>query len=135
MKRRKYPEHFERLWKAFDTDYGEKGSKTKALEVFTSMEIDSDDVDFIIDNYTKQRMTKELQRMRGEFSANFQHMERYLKNERFDDEISLNTYQQKSLTKSDQADTALRQYLAGGDGEGVENATSDEEGKRPSWLN
>ena len=135
MKRRKYPEHFERLWKAFDTDYGEKGSKTKALEVFTSMEIDSDDVDFIIDNYTKQRMTKELQRMRGEFSANFQHMERYLKNERFDDEISLNTYQQKSLTKSDQADTALRQYLTGGNGEGVEDATSDEKGIGPSWLN
>ena len=135
MKRRKYPEHFERLWKAFDTDYGEKGSKTKALEVFTSMEIDSDDVDFIIDNYTKQRMTKELQRMRGEFSANFQHMERYLKNERFDDEISLNSYQQKSLTKSDQADAALRQYLSGGNGEGMEDVTSDEEDKRTSWLN
>jgi hypothetical protein len=92
------------------------------------MEIDSDDVDFIIDNYTKQRMAKEIQRMRGEFSPNFQHMERYLKNERFDDQISLNSYQQKSITKSDQSDAALRQYLTGGHGEGVENATSDEEG-------
>ena len=135
MKRRKYPEHFERLWAAFDTDYGEKGSKTKAHEVFVAMEIDSEDVDFIIDNYTKQRMAKELQRMRGEFSPNFQHMERYLKNERFDDQISLNSYQQKSITKSDQSDAALRQYLTGGNGEGVENAASDEEGKRPSWLN
>jgi hypothetical protein len=112
-----------------------KVARQRHYEVFVAMEIDSDDVDFIIDNYTKQRMAKEIQRMRGEFSPNFQHMERYLKNERFDDQISLNSYQQKSITKSDQSDAALRQYLTGGNGEGVENATSDEEGKRPSWLN
>lgn len=126
MKRKKYPEHFERLWLAFDVDYGERGSKAKAFDVFVSMEIDADDVDFIIDQYTKQKMAKELQRLRGEFSPNFQHVERYLKNERFDDEISLNTYQQASLTKSEQADAALRQYLIGNDGKGMANATGNE---------
>lgn len=130
MKRRKYPESFERLWKSFDTDYGEKGSKIKALEVFIKMEINPDDVEFIIENYTQQRMAKELQRIRGEFSANFQHVERYLNNERFDDEISLNTYQQQQLTKSEKSDSALRQYITRDDGEGMEDITSN--GKDPS---
>ena len=130
MKRRKYPESFERLWKSFDTDYGEKGSKIKALEIFIKMEINPDDVEFIIENYTQQRMAKELQRIRGEFSANFQHVERYLNNERFDDEISLNTYQQQQLTKSEKSDSALRQYIARDDGEGMEDITSN--GKDPS---
>tara|TARA_R110001606_G_scaffold219085_3_gene366975 strand:- start:65 stop:472 length:408 start_codon:yes stop_codon:yes gene_type:complete len=130
MKRRKYPESFERLWKSFDTDYGEKGSKIKALEIFIKMEINPDDVEFIIENYTQQRMAKELQRIRGEFSANFQHVERYLNNERFDDEISLNTYQQQQLTKSEKSDSALRQYITRDDGEGMEDITSN--GKDPS---
>lgn len=135
MKRRKYPESFERLWKSFDTDYGEKGSKIKAFEVFIKMEIDSDDVEFIIDSYTKQRMAKELQRMRGEFSANFQHVERYLTNERFDDEISLNTYQQHKLTKSEKSDAALRTYISRDDGEGVEDIASDGQDTSRDRLN
>jgi len=135
MKRRKYPESFERLWKSFDTDYGEKGSKIKAFEVFIKMEIDSDDVEFIIDSYTKQRMAKELQRMRGEFSANFQHVERYLTNERFDDEISLNNYQQHKLTKSEKSDAALRTYISRDDGEGVEDIASDGQDTSRDRLN
>jgi len=135
MKRRKYPESFERLWKSFDTDYGEKGSKIKAFEVFIKMEIDPDDVEFIIDSYTKQRMAKELQRMRGEFSANFQHVERYLTNERFDDEISLNTYQQHKLTKSEKSDAALRTYISRDDGEGVEDIASDGQDTSRDRLN
>lgn len=135
MKRRKYPESFERLWKSFDSDYGEKGSKIKALDVFIKMEIDSEDVEFIIENYTKQRMAKELQRIRGEFSSNFQHVERYLNNERFDDEISINSYQQAQLTKSEKSDNALRQYLTGDNGEGVEDAPSDGESTSRNRLN
>ena len=135
MKRRKYPESFERLWKSFDSDYGEKGSKIKALDVFIKMEIDSEDVEFIIENYTKQRMAKELQRIRGEFSSNFQHVERYLNNERFDDEISINSYQQAQLTKSEKSDNALRQYLTGDNGEGMEDAPSDGESTSRNRLN
>tara|TARA_R110000796_G_scaffold42012_9_gene104178 strand:- start:8202 stop:8609 length:408 start_codon:yes stop_codon:yes gene_type:complete len=135
MKRRKYPESFERLWKSFDSDYGEKGSKIKALDVFINMEIDSEDVEFIIERYTKQRMAKELQRIRGEFSSNFQHVERYLTNERFDDEISINTYQQQQLTKSEKSDNALRQYLTGDNGEGMEDAPSNGESTSRNRLN
>jgi len=135
MKRRKYPESFERLWKSFDTDFGEKGSKIKALEVFIKMEINDDDVEFIIERYTKQRMAKELQRFRGEFFTNFQHIERYLTNERFDDEISLNTYQQHKLTKSEKSDAELRKYIARDDGEGMADITSDGQDTSRNRLN
>jgi hypothetical protein len=135
MKRRKYPESFERLWKSFDTDFGEKGSKIKALEVFIKMEINDDDVEFIIERYTKQRMAKELQRFRGEFFTNFQHVERYLTNERFDDEISLNTYQQHKLTKSEKSDAELRKYIARDDGEGMADIASDGQDTSRDRLN
>jgi len=128
MKRIKYPEHFERLWRSLDSDYGALGNKKKAFEVFIAKEIDEDDVDYILEKYEKQRRVKEVQRMRGDFSPNFPHIERYLRDERFDDEISIHDYQQKQhrkLSKSDQADNALREYLARSYGEGVEDATGD----------
>ena len=138
MKRIKYPEHFERLWKSLDPDYGALGNKKKAFEVFMDKEIDEDDIDYILEQYEKQRRVKEVQRMRGDFSPNFPHIERYLRDERFDDEISIHDYQQKQhrkLSKSDQADNALREYLSRNYGEGMEDVTSDEEDKRTSWLN
>ena len=89
MKRIKYPEHFERLWKSLDPDYGVLGNKKKALEAFTVKEITEDDVDYILAQYEKQRRIKEVQRMRGDFSPDFPHIERYIRDERFDEERSI----------------------------------------------
>lgn len=135
MKRIKYPEHFERLWKSLDPDYGALGNKKKAFEVFTAKEINDEDVDYILERYEKQRRIKEVQRMRGDFSPDFPHIERYLRDERFDDELSIHDYQQRKLTKSDQADNALREYLARSYGEGVEDATSDGQNTPRGRLN
>lgn len=138
MKRIKYPEHFERLWKSLDPDYGTLGNKKKAFEAFTVKEIDEDDVDYILGQYEKQRRIKEVQRMRGDFSPDFPHIERYIRDERFDDEISIRDYKQKQqgkLTKSDQADNALREYLARSYGEGMEDATGDGQDSSRGRLN
>ena len=138
MKRIKYPEHFERLWKSLDPDYGALGNKKKALEAFIAKEIDDDDVDYILQQYEKQRRIKEVQRMRGDFSPNFPHIERYLRDERFDDEISIHDYKQKQhgkLSKSDQADLALREYLARSYGEGLEDVAGDGQDSSRGRLN
>lgn len=138
MKRIKYPEHFERLWKSLDPDYGALGNKKKALEAFIAKEIDDDDVDYILQQYEKQRRVKEVQRMRGDFSPNFPHIERYLRDERFDDEISIHDYkqkQQRKLSKSDQADLALREYLARSYGEGLEDVAGDGQDSSRGRLN
>lgn len=125
MKRRTYPEQFERLWRALDTNYGEKGNKPKALAQFLSKEITEEDVDYILERYEYQLRIKETQRINGEFSPNFPHLERYLRDERFDDELSITEYKQGRLSKSDKADQALREYLTRSYGEGMEDATSD----------
>lgn len=135
VKRIKYPEHFERLWKSLDPDYGVLGNKKKALEAFTVKEITEDDVDYILAQYEKQRRIKEVQRMRGDFSPDFPHIERYIRDERFDDELSIHDYKQRKLTKSDQADNALREYLARSHGEGLEDATGDGQDSPRSRLN
>lgn len=135
MKRIKYPEHFERLWKSLDPDYGVLGNKKKALEAFTAKEITEEDVDYILAQYEKQRRIKEVQRMRGDFSPDFPHIERYIRDERFDDELSIQDYQQRKLTKSDQADNALREYLARSHGEGLEDATGDGQDTSRGRLN
>ena len=138
MKRIAYPEHFERLWKSVDPDYGALGSKKKALVAFAAKEIEPEDVDYILTQYEKQRRVKEVQRMRGDFSPDFPHIERYLRDERFDDKISIHDYQQKQqgkLSKSDKADNALREYIARSYGEGVEDATSDGQGASRHRLN
>lgn len=135
MKRIKYPEHFERLWKSLDPDYGALGNKKKAFEVFTAKEINDEDVDYILERYEKQRRIKEVQRMRGDFSPDFPHIERYLRDERFDDELSIHDYQQRKLTKSDQADNALREYLARSYGEGLEDVAGDGQDSSRGRLN
>lgn len=127
MKRQKYTEDFERLWQSFDIAFGDKGVKTKAYEVFCKMEIDTQDVSYIIKCYNRQKAVKAEQRANGQFSPNFQAVERYLRNERFDDEVSAEAYRQvEQLTKSEQADQKLKQYLARVHGEGMAYITGDE---------
>ena len=127
MNRTKYSTEFQRLWDAFDSSLGEKGSKIKAYKVFQKMQIDADDVDYIIKSYQRQADSKMKLRSAGQFSPNFQAVERYLKNERFDDEVSADAYQQvERLTKSEQADQKLREYLTRNYGEGLENLAGNE---------
>lgn len=122
MKRWSYSEPFERLWSTFDTEYGEKGSKPKAFEVFKAKQITEDDVDYIVANYIAQKEAKRQQRLCGEFSADFQHVERYLRNERFEDEIIIASVK---LSQADQRkQNALERYLQGSDGESMAGATS-----------
>lgn len=108
MRRTTYTEDFERLWNAFDSRYGEKGSKKNAFKVFLDLEINPDDVDYIIERLEKQKLAKDHMRARGIFTPPFQHVERYLKNERFDDEIGGGF---DRLTASERADAQTAAYL------------------------
>jgi len=127
MNRTKYTKEFQKLWDSFDSSLGEKGSKIKAYKIFQKMQIDADDVNYIIKSYQRQADSKMKLRSAGQFAPNFQAVERYLKNERFDDEVSKEAYQQvERLTKSEQADQKLREYLTRNYGEGLANLTSDE---------
>lgn len=110
MKRTKYPDDFERLWNAFDPVYGEKGSKKRAYEVFKNMEISGADVSFIINQYNHQVTIKRNLKLQGEFASPFQHVERYLRNERWEDEISVGNC--GKISASDGHVERLKQFFA-----------------------
>jgi len=91
MKRIVYPKKFDDIWNAFDEAYGKKGSKYNAYKVFQSLKPDDDDVAMIISAITRQKVEKALCKSRGVWTENFQHVERWLKNRRWEDEISEST--------------------------------------------
>jgi len=107
MIKKNYPEHFERLWRAFDevplSNLGEKGAKNKAFEAFQAKKINEDDTEYLINKLQDQIEAKQARRLTGEFVPQFQHLERWIRNERFDDQISKPVGQ---LAKSDQRKAA-----------------------------
>ena len=137
MIKKSYPASFERLWNGFDTEYGEKGSKKAAFEVFRVKEINSEDVDFILERYRQQLASKKQQRANGAFWCSFQHVERYLRNERWEDEISIGIGRERE-SKSDYHDRKAREYLESfnrGYDESLESLVGDEAGDRTNRLN
>lgn len=78
-----YSKLFEQLWDTFDPEYGAKGSKLKAHQQFLKLRTD---VQEIIRSYQHQLQNKKIIRQRGGFTAPFQHVERYLRNERWRDD-------------------------------------------------
>lgn len=122
MRRINYPAEFEHLWNGFNSEYGEKGSKKLAYEQFKRMEITASDVDYILDRYNQQLEVKKQQRITGEFCSPFQHVERYLRNERFEDEISVGS--SGKVSTSDGHVERLKQFFAqpGNDESSVDRA-------------
>jgi len=78
-----YSPLFEKLWNTFDSEFGAKGSKPKAYNAFNKLRTD---VEEIISSYQRQLQNKKLIKHRGGFTAPFQHVERYLRNERWRDD-------------------------------------------------
>lgn len=112
MIRTNYDPDFERLWLTFEPEYGQKGSKKKALEAYKKKKIDYKDVDMIIERYRAQLEVKKMQAASGQFWSQFPHVERYIKHERWDDEITFtHPVNNRRLTKSELADKALFDYL------------------------
>ena len=108
-----YPEQFERLWKAFDVvaslGLGEKGSKKLAFAAFKAKNIEDGDVDYLINRLNLQAAIKQDKRAVGQFDPDFQHVERWIRNERFDDEISRPINQhRKAVSRRDQARAAIK---------------------------
>jgi len=78
-----YSPLFERLWNTFDPKLGVKGSKPRAYTQFQKLRTD---VQEIISKLEAQIQNKRIIKQRGGFTAPFQHVERYLRNERWKDD-------------------------------------------------
>jgi len=104
-----YPPGFEKVWNAFSTQFGSKGSKPRALIEFNKLKLTESEVIELVDIIERQKAEKLDFRMTGQFCENFQHCERYLKNRRWEDdenrpELTIPT---QALSKRDQTRAAI----------------------------
>jgi len=86
---------FDSLWDSFDPSFGEKGSRKNALTQFKRINPDQQLFDLILASAEKQLSVKRMQDANGTFFAPFQHVERWLKNRRWEDEISSRIVKQR----------------------------------------
>ena len=91
-----YSEEFENLWKLFGrfqkSGLGNRGSKKRAHEQFKRLPDNHDPLTWarlIGGAAMKQAREKLNAKMRGEWFERFQHLERYIKNERWEDSEGL----------------------------------------------
>lgn len=86
-----YPENFEKLWKLFGrfqkSGLGNRGSKTRAFAEFKKLKMSENDLRYISEIAITQAKRKLQKARSGEFEENFQHLERYLKNRRWEDDL------------------------------------------------
>lgn len=113
----KYEGKFPELWTTFKkfekADLCTVGSKKKAHEAYKKLKLTDDQHDNMIQNLLEQGREKYKARGQGKFRAPFQQLERYLKNERFEDEIP------EELTATESAELG---HLAG---EAIKNRLMD----------
>ena len=124
--KKQYSPEFERVWNSFDTRYGSKGSKPRAEAQFKKLKLNVSEVAELVDIILEQTVEKAKIISSGQWCEPFQHVERYLRNRRFEDEPN-RPEPGKSLSGSDQrkADAAQR-YLARHLDEGVEQTRGGE---------
>tara|TARA_R110000744_G_C19355990_1_gene560863 strand:- start:1699 stop:2367 length:669 start_codon:yes stop_codon:yes gene_type:complete len=77
--------YLEQLWEHFN--YGAKGSKKKALSVFDKLNLSNDLFNKILIAAREQAEQKSKAILAGEFTPNFPHVERWLRDERWNDDI------------------------------------------------
>lgn len=76
---------FEELWQTFPVGFGAKGSKKKALAQFNKVSLK--DYPFLLSGLKSQTSAKRVAKVAGEFAENFPHVERWLRDERFKDDV------------------------------------------------
>ena len=107
-----YSQDFEMFWSIADAKLGAKGSKKDAYAEWLKMIESTEDADLIIRAYQSQAEAKRGLQQAGQFFAPFPHLNRYIRDERFDDEIeqavsNTNTSKARDVSRADE----YRQYL------------------------
>lgn len=93
----KYPEDFEELWSSFDQKYGKKGSKKLAYDYYKKLNPDIDLQTEMVMAVTDQIMEREWKNRAVIWIENLPHVFRWIRNERWADEIEY--YDQQSTVE------------------------------------
>ena len=88
-----YSDNFLIFWEAIKTEFESvgcsMGSKSEALKEFKKLKPEQQTIDRWIEAAKRQAGDKLSRSARGEFAEQFQHVSRWLKNKRFDDEVQI----------------------------------------------
>lgn len=82
-------EKFIQLWKIFSNDLGQKGSRQEALKEFQKLNPNDELFNLMIQAAEAQTQQKQMLKDRGKFSESFPHISRWIKNQRWTDEIDI----------------------------------------------
>ena len=86
--KKRYNDDFEKFWSIFpNSELGNKGSKKKAYNQFRKLNPDQNTLQILIDAVNKQAEHKRTLKIKGEFCPSYPHVERWLRDERWTDEI------------------------------------------------
>jgi hypothetical protein len=86
-----FRERFSEFWKLFSPEFGAKGSKKNAEAQFLKLRPDDDLFAVMCSAVAAQKSHQTAMRAKGEFVENFQHVERWIKNRRWEDELPSET--------------------------------------------
>jgi len=120
---------FSQLWDSWPTGYGEKGSRKNAETAFLKIKPDRPLFDLMLRAAQLQGHDKGIKAMAGQFCPNFPHVERWLKNQRWNDEISRSVVTAK-LSRQEQTLRAIQQAAGESDNRDLDGSFEriDEDG-------
>jgi hypothetical protein len=119
-----YPALFATLWDNWPSGYGDKGSRKNAEAAFLKLKPDKELFAAMLRARDAQARDKAARALQGAFVAPFQHVERWIKNQRWTDEIEpISAVSHRSAAQAgqsgDMAERAAR--LAFGDNPGAQD--------------
>lgn len=117
-----YRPDFLRLWDAFDVRYGPKGSKRNAEKEFIKLKATQDDVNMMVNAVEAQKRNKHKCIVNNLWWEKFQHVERWLKNQRWEDEICEPI---ATESKSERITRELQESLSEHDQENIRSIEAD----------
>lgn len=112
MKRKTlYSQDFDTFWSMADAKLGAKGSKKDAYAEWLKMIESPEDAEEIIRAYQRQSEAKRELSEANRFFAPFPHLNRYIRDERFDDEIEQAVNNTDKQTRDDTRREEYQRYL------------------------
>ena len=106
-----YSQDFEMFWSISDAKLGAKGSKKDAYAEWLKMIESTEDADLIIRAYQSQAEAKRELSESNRFFAPFPHLNRYIRDERFDDEVEQSINNTDRQTRDDARREEYQRYL------------------------
>lgn len=104
-------EWFETLWSTWDTEFGQKGAKTEAKKYFLEkLKPDESLFNEILSSLRAHIEIKSELKDRGEFYESFPHVIRWLRNERWTDELPSATSERRIIPINPADEALYRKY-------------------------